>query len=67
MNATGRGIRNARGTEIDRAADASRAETPYWLLWSVGGIAVVLAVAAFVLWGVFGAGTLLDMIVALCM
>jgi hypothetical protein len=67
MSALGRRIRNARGAEIDRAAGSSRAETPYWLLWSVGGVAFVLAVAAFVLWGVFGAGTLLDMIVALCM
>jgi hypothetical protein len=42
------------------------AETPYWLLWSTGAVAFVLGVIAFVLWGLNGASTLFDMIVALC-
>ena len=42
------------------------ARTPYWLLWSTGIIAVVLGIGAFLLWGLNGAGTLFDMIVALC-
>lgn len=42
------------------------ANTPYWLLWSTGIAAVVLGAAAFLLWGINGAGTLFDMIVALC-
>lgn len=48
------------------AAEPSPAKTPYWLLWSTGIIAVVLCVAAFVLWGINGTSTLFDMIVALC-
>jgi hypothetical protein len=42
------------------------ADTPYWLLWSTSAVAFVLGVIAFVLWGLNGAGTLFDMIVALC-
>jgi hypothetical protein len=55
------------GTErITSAADPSPANTPYWLLWSTGVIAFVLGILAFVLWGINGAGTLFDMMVALC-
>jgi hypothetical protein len=42
------------------------ANTPYWLLWSTGIVAFVLCVIAFALWGIYGANTLFDMIVALC-
>jgi len=42
------------------------AAPPYQLLWSVGIIALVLCVAAFALWGIYGANTLLDLIAALC-
>lgn len=42
------------------------ATTPYWLLWSTGIAAFVLGITAFVLWGISGASTLFDMIVALC-
>jgi hypothetical protein len=42
------------------------ADTPYWLLWSTGAVTVVVALIAFVLWGLNGASTLFDMIVALC-
>ena len=59
-------VRNARAEPPD-AAEVSPAGTPYWLLWSTGIVAVVLCAAAFVLWGVNGAGTLIDMIVALCL
>jgi hypothetical protein len=41
-------------------------DTPYWLLWSTGIVAFVLSIVAFVLWGINGASTLFDMIVALC-
>ena len=43
------------------------AHTPYALLWSTGIVAVVLGVVAFLLWGMNGATTLFDMIVAWCM
>jgi len=38
---------------------------PRWLVWPTAG-AVVLALAAFLLWGFGGAGTLLDMVLAWC-
>jgi hypothetical protein len=50
----------------DAAAAPSPARTPYWLLWSTGAVAVMLGIAAFLLWGLTGAATLLDMIVAFC-
>ena len=40
--------------------------TPYGVLWSAGVVAFVICVFAFVLWGINGAGTLLDMIAAFC-
>ena len=40
--------------------------TPHALLWSTGIIAFILGIVAFVLWGINGAGTLFDMMVALC-
>jgi hypothetical protein len=55
------------GTRRQReSSEPSSARTPYWLLWSTGAAAVVIAVIAFLLWGLGGAVTLLDMIVALC-
>jgi hypothetical protein len=54
------------GTRIPEAAEQSPAKTPYGLLWTTGIAAVVLSIAAFVLWGTNGASTLFDMIVALC-
>jgi hypothetical protein len=59
-------VRNARGEQIGRAAKPSSANTPYRLLWSTGIIAFILGIVAFVLWGLNGAGTLFDMMVALC-
>ena len=47
-------------------AQPSVTNTPYWLLWSTGIVAFVLCIAAFVLWGINGANTLFDMIVAFC-
>jgi hypothetical protein len=61
MSTIGPRLRNPR-----RAAEPSGAETPYRLLWSIGIVALALAIAAFVLWGLNGAGTLFDMIAALC-
>ena len=58
--------RNTRAEPINTAAEPSPAGTPYRLLWSTGIIAFVLCVVAFVLWGINGASTLFDMIVALC-
>ena len=62
-----RRVRNARAKEVGPAAEPSRANTPYWLLWLTGTVAFVLCIVAFVLWGINGASTLFDMIVALCM
>jgi hypothetical protein len=61
-------LRSAHAGQRDHAAEAPPAEapTPYWLLWSTGAVAVVLGLIAFLLWGLNGAGTLFDMIVALC-
>jgi hypothetical protein len=75
MSATGTRIRNGRvarlvrdtrAEQISPAAEPSPANTPYRLLWSTAIIAFVLGIAAFVLWGINGPGTLFDMIVALC-
>jgi hypothetical protein len=57
---------DARAEQLSSIATPAAAKTPYFLLWSTGIIAVVLCVAAFVLWGSQGASTLFDMIVALC-
>jgi hypothetical protein len=58
--------RNVRAEQIGPAAKSSSTNTPYRLLWSTGIIAFVLGIVAFVLWGINGAGTLFDMMVALC-
>jgi hypothetical protein len=58
--------RNTRAEQMGRAARSPPANTPYRLLWLTGIIAFVLCVIAFVLWGINGAGTLFDMMVALC-
>ena len=36
------------------------------LLWLAGVSALLLSTAAFVLWGLGGAGILFDMVIALC-
>ena len=59
-------FRRTRAEQMSLATEASPADTPYWLLWSTGIVASVLCIAAFVLWGINGASTLFDMIVALC-
>ena len=59
-------VRDVCGEQIGRAANSSPTNTPYRLLWSTGIIAFVLCVVAFVLWGINGAATLFDMMVALC-
>ena len=41
-------------------------DTPYRLLWVAGAAAFLLCIAAFLLWGLGGAGMLFDMIVAFC-
>ena len=58
--------RNTPAEQIGRAANSSSTNAPYRLLWSTGIIAFVLGIVAFVLWGINGAGTLFDMMVALC-
>jgi hypothetical protein len=55
-----------RAEQIGPAAKSSSPNTPYRLLWSTGIIAFVLCIVAFVLWGINGASTLFDMMVALC-
>jgi hypothetical protein len=61
-----RPVRNMRAEQIGPAAKSSSTNTPYRLLWSTGIIAFVLCIVAFVLWGINGASTLFDMMVALC-
>jgi hypothetical protein len=60
-----RRFRSTDGGRIDPGAKSS-AGKPHRLLWSVGIIAFVLGVAASVLWGINGAGTLFDMMAAFC-
>ncbi len=59
-------VQNTRAEQISPAAQPLPANTPYRLLWSTGIIAFVLCIVAFMLWGINGAGTLFDMMVALC-
>jgi hypothetical protein len=59
-------VRRARAGPSTPAAQPSPGDTPYGLLWSAGAVAFVICIFAFVLWGVNGAGTLFDMMVALC-
>ena len=58
--------RKARAEQKNPAAEQSHTSTPYRLLWSTGIVALMLCIVAFVLWGINGASTLFDMIVALC-
>jgi hypothetical protein len=44
----------------------SQAGTPHWLIWPTVSGAVVIGIAAFLLWGFGGAGTLFDMVLAWC-
>jgi hypothetical protein len=75
MSTIGPRIRNGRIARLFRSGHAgqttpgagpSTANTPCWLLWSTGIVAFVLCIAAFLLWGINGASTLFDMIVAFC-
>ncbi len=59
-------VRNTRAEQMSPAAETSPANTPYRLLWSTGIVALVLGIAAFVLWGLNGASTLFDLIAAFC-
>jgi len=52
--------------ELRGVAAAPEPRTPYRLLWTAGIAATLLALTAFMLWGVGGAGMLLDMVAALC-
>ena len=61
-----RRFRGASAEPIGPGTEPAPVNTPYWLLWSVGIVALLLCVVAFLLWGVDGAGTLFDMIVAFC-
>ena len=75
MRTIGAHVRNGRIARLFRSTptqqmrkgpEPSGAHTPYLLLWSTAAAAFVLCVIAFALWGLSGAATLLDMIVALC-
>jgi len=59
-------FRSAHARQTTADAEPSAAHTPYWLLWLTGIVAFVLCIVAFVLWGINGANTLFDMIVAFC-
>ena len=41
--------------------------TPHRLLWVTGSAALLLSIAAFLLWGSGGMGILVDMVAALCL
>jgi hypothetical protein len=58
--------RSARPNLSAEDAQPSPDNTSRRLLWSAGAVAFVLGIVAFLLWGVNGAGTLFDMIAALC-
>jgi hypothetical protein len=57
---------NPPGARVGPAGGPALDNTPYRLLWSTGIAALALAIAAFVLWGFHGAGTLFDMMVVFC-
>jgi Flp pilus assembly protein TadB len=38
-----------------------------WLLWFSGGVALAIALVAFVLWSTRGSAYLLDLLVAVCL
>jgi hypothetical protein len=57
---------NGRAEQMHPAGEPSPENPPYRLLWSIGIVALVFCVIAFVLWGVYGAGTLFDMMIAMC-
>ena len=59
-------VRSARAEPSTAGAQPSSGGTPYGVLWSAGVVAFVICAFAFVLWGINGAGTLLDMIAAFC-
>jgi hypothetical protein len=74
MSAFGARIRSSRfagrlraiGAEEANSAVEPAPQTPYRLLWSIGIVAFVLGAFAFALWGINGASTLFDLVVALC-
>jgi hypothetical protein len=59
-------LRNAGGGRVGPVVPILPANAPHALIWLTGVAAFVLAVAAFVLWGINGAATLFDMMVVLC-
>jgi hypothetical protein len=61
-----RRVRSARAEPPTAGVQPPSGGTPYGVLWSAGMVAFVICVLAFVLWGINGAGTLLDMIAAFC-
>lgn len=71
MSAVGAPLRNDNGsvplsdrcTKVDKSPPR---DPPHRLLWSTGGIVILLSLAAFAYWGLYGAGTLFDLVVALC-
>jgi hypothetical protein len=59
-------VQDTRAEQTSPAAEPPPAKAPYWLLWSTGIVAFLLCIVAFVFWGINGASTLFDMIVAFC-
>jgi hypothetical protein len=54
--------------DVERTtAGSGLSERERWLLWLSGGVALSLALVAFILWGTRGAAYLLDLVVALCL
>jgi hypothetical protein len=74
MSTVGRRLRSGGAARLFRsehapnrhAAEALTTNTPHWLLWCTGIVALVLGLIVFVLWGIGSAGILVDMIVAFC-
>jgi hypothetical protein len=73
MNSAGTDGR-VNGPAALRAVDAPTAQTtqslprnaPRWLLWTVGAVAAVVCITAFLLWGINGPTYIFDLIAAYC-
>jgi hypothetical protein len=49
-----------------RTAESLPRTVPRWFLWAAGAVAVAVALAVFLLWGIYGATFIFDLIAAYC-
>ncbi len=49
-----------------RTAEALPRTVPRWFIWAAGAVAVAVALAVFLLWGIYGATFIFDLIAAYC-